>query len=272
MYENKKILITGAASGIGKLLATQFAKYQCQLILVDYNSEALEATKDELSNASISQAAIDCFVCDLNQEDLLMQTIEKIKDQFQYIDILVNNAGIVSGKPLVNLSNDDIKRTFMVNTIAPFILCREFIKEMIERDQGQIINLCSASSYVGVPKLSDYAASKAAILSMDESIRLELKQMKSHVVTTAFCPYYINTGMFDGVKTRFSFLLPILKPEYVCQRLMKAIAKKEKRVIIPPFVYLSFVIKVFPPAIFDALLSFFGINSSMDEFKGRKKS
>jgi all-trans-retinol dehydrogenase (NAD+) len=76
--------------------------------------------------------------------------------------------------------------------------------------------------------------------------------------------------MFDGVKTRFSFLLPILKPNDVCNRLIRAIERREQRVVLPFFVYLSFVIKVLPPKVFDILLTFFGINSSMDEFKGRK--
>jgi len=270
MFENKKILITGGASGIGKLLATKLSIKKCHIIIVDRNEMALKATKEELSSLSTTNAAITIKICDLSIESDVMSLISDVKGELEYIDILVNNAGIVTGKNLLDLSNEEINRTFMVNTVTPFILCREFLKEMITRDSGHIVNLCSASSFVGVPKLSDYAASKAAILSMDESIRLELKKLGSKVSTTAFCPFYINTGMFDGVKTRFSFLLPILKPNDVCNRLIRAIERREQRVVLPFFVYLSFVIKVLPPKVFDILLTFFGINSSMDEFKGRK--
>jgi all-trans-retinol dehydrogenase (NAD+) len=269
MIIGKKILITGGASGIGKLLVESLAQQECHIVIVDRNELALLTLKDELSKSKTCRAAITVKTCDLSIEDSVMTLIKDVKEELQYIDILVNNAGIVSGKNLLDLSNDDIQRTFMVNTVTPFILSREFLKEMIDRDSGHIINLCSASSFVGVPKLSDYAASKAAILSMDESIRLELKKLKSNVKTTAFCPYYINTGMFDGVKTRFSFLLPILKPQDVCRRLIKSIETGEQRVILPWFIYSVFIIKVFPPQVFDWLLTFFGVNSSMDEFKGR---
>lgn len=270
MIKGKNILITGGASGIGKLLVEKLAIKECHIVIVDRNELALSKLKEDLSNSKTTRAAISIKTCDLSLESSVNSLIDDVKSEVQHIDILVNNAGIVTGKNLLDLTNDDIQKTFMVNTVTPFILCREFLKEMIERDSGHIINLCSASSFVGVPKLSDYAASKAAILSMDESIRLELKKMKSSVKTTAFCPYYINTGMFDGVKTRFSFLLPILKPEDVCKRLLKVIDTGEQRVILPWFIYSAFVIKVFPPRVFDWLLTFFGVNSSMDEFKGRK--
>lgn len=270
MIKGKNILVTGGASGIGKLLIENLAINECHIVVVDRNELALSKLKEELSQKNTTRAAITTMTCDLSIESSVMLLVEKVRSEVEYIDILVNNAGIVSGKNLLDLSNEDIQKTFMVNTVTPFILCREFLKEMIERDQGHIINLCSASSFVGVPKLSDYAASKAAILSMDESIRLELKKMKSNVKTTAFCPYYINTGMFDGVKTRFSFLLPILRPEYVCQRLIKSIMTQEQRVILPWFIYAALIIKVFPPKVFDCLLSFFGINSSMDDFVGRE--
>jgi all-trans-retinol dehydrogenase (NAD+) len=76
--------------------------------------------------------------------------------------------------------------------------------------------------------------------------------------------------MFAGVKTRFPLLLPILNPQDVVDRLYRAIERKEQRVILPWFAYTTFLIKIYPPMIFDKVLGFFGINSSMDEFTGRK--
>ncbi|MDB9787150.1 SDR family NAD(P)-dependent oxidoreductase [Bacteriovoracaceae bacterium] len=264
---NKVIAITGAASGLGKLLSEKLAQDSNHLILIDRDQLGLTRISDSLK-ALNSKIEITTIVSDLSKLQSIRETsttLSKIE-----VDILVNNAGIVSGKEILDLTNQNIIDTFMVNSIAPQILTRSVLGNMINRNSGQIVNLCSVSSFVGVAKLSDYAASKAAIYNFNESLRLEMKKGKHDISTTAFCPFYINTGMFDGVKTRFSFLLPILEPTYVVNRLYKAIFSREKRVILPRLVYATFLVKILPVSIFDILLNFFGINSSMDEFKGKK--
>lgn len=267
---NKKhIVITGAGSGIGKLLAIKCLNNDFHVTLIDINANALEHFHQENKSQDANFTLLTADLCDKYDVVKIQNYIENSE---RPIDVLVNNAGIVSGKNFIDLSKSDVEKTFQINVFAPFFLAQAALKSMIKRNKGQIINLCSASSLVGVPKLSDYAASKAAILSMDESIRLELKEIGSQVRTTAICPYYINTGMFDGVKTRFPFLLPILKPEFVVEKIYQTIHGKDQRVILPFFVYSIFLIKVFPPFIFDGLLSFFGVNSSMEKFKGRSKN
>lgn len=263
----KHIVITGAASGIGKLLAKKCLTHGLYVTLIDLNKAGLDNFANENVAFSDSFTIIAADLCDKFEMVKVQNYIEKGE---RPVDILVNNAGIVSGKNFIDLEKSDVEKTFQVNVFAPFFLAQSAAKSMIRRNEGHIINLCSASSLVGVPKLSDYAASKAAILSMDESLRLELKEMKSNVKTTAICPFYINTGMFDGVKTRFPFLLPILKPDYVVEKIYRAIIHKDDRVVLPIFVYSIFLIKILPPRIFDALLAFFGVNSSMEKFKGRQ--
>jgi all-trans-retinol dehydrogenase (NAD+) len=90
------------------------------------------------------------------------------------------------------------------------------------------------------------------------------------VRTTVVCPYYIATGMFEGVRTRFPLLLPIMKPEAVVERIVRAIERDEARLILPWFVRWAFPLRLLPVAWFDALMSFFGITKSMDDFTGRK--
>jgi all-trans-retinol dehydrogenase (NAD+) len=106
-------------------------------------------------------------------------------------------------------------------------------------------------------------------VGFDESLRMELKRLGSPVRTTVVCPFFIDTGMFEGVKTRFPWLLPILKPDYVVRRILGAIEGNRARLIMPRFVMTVPVIRVLPPFLFDAVLSFFGVNRSMDEFVGR---
>lgn len=265
VFENKNIVITGAASGLGKLLVKKLLKFDCHLMLIDRNPEGLSAIK---KIAEEGKAQVSSIISDLSCMDALKKLSAELKTL--EVDILINNAGVVSGKSLVDLSDEEIHRTYMVNSIAPTLLVKSVLPFMLKKNAGHIVNLCSASSFVGVAKLSDYAASKAALYSFDESLRLELKKANSSVITTTICPYYINTGMFEGVKTRFPLLLPLLKPELVVEKIYQAICKKKNRIILPWFVYTTFLIKLLPPKINDSVLQFFGINSSMDDFKGRK--
>jgi len=138
-----------------------------------------------------------------------------------------------------------------------------------------VIATATASRKVECPREARLNAARkdqlpaAAAVSFDESLRLECKRLGLPIDTTVVCPFYISTGMFEGVKTRFAWLLPILKPEYVVRRIMGAIRKKKRRLIMPRFVYVVYPSRLLPVNLFDGILSFFGINRSMDEFTGR---
>ena len=121
------------------------------------------------------------------------------------------------------------------------------------------------------PKMSVYAASKWAATGWSDSVRIELEEMKSNVHVTTVAPYYINTGMFDGVKSR---IIPILKPEYVCKRVIRAIEKNTRFRGIPfGFHFIRFCQAILPTTIFDFIFGkVVGIYHAMDEFTGRKKA
>jgi all-trans-retinol dehydrogenase (NAD+) len=154
-----------------------------------------------------------------------------------------------------------------------FWTTRAFLPGMIQKDSGHIVTIASAGGIIGVPRLSDYSASKFAAVGFDESLRVELNRL-GHlgVQTTIVCPFYINTGMFDGVKTRFPRLLPILDAEDAANKIILAIEKGKKRLMMPPFAYITYPGRLLPLPMFDKLATFFGINSTMDEFRGRDGS
>lgn len=107
------------------------------------------------------------------------------------------------------------------------------------------------------PKMSVYAASKWAATGWSDSVRIELEEMKSNVHVTIVTPYYINTGMFDGVKSR---IIPILKPEYVCRRIIRAIERNT-----------GFWQAFLPTCVFDFFFGqVVGLYHAMDHFTGRK--
>ncbi|MDR1278964.1 MAG: SDR family oxidoreductase [Treponema sp.] len=263
---DKIVLITGAASGIGRLMALDFARRGARVVVWDIDKEALKALEAEARQGGL---LIKTAICDVSGREAVYRQAEALKAEWGPADILINNAGIVSGSTFLKTPDEKIMQTMAVNVLAPFWTCKAFLPSMLERNSGHIVNIASAAGIIGVTGLADYSASKFAVFGFNESLRMELRRQRSAVRTTVVCPFFIDTGMFRGVKTRFPLLLPILKSEYAARRIVAAVLKNRKSLIMPRFVYSVFLLRLFPPAFFDAVVNFFGINHSMDHFQGR---
>lgn len=98
-----------------------------------------------------------------------------------------------------------MRKTIDVNTMGILYAIREFVPSMMKNNKGHIVTISSLSGFVSPAGLSEYAGSKAAATQIDESLRLEFKKRSSKVKTTCICPFFINTGMFDGAKSTFPF-------------------------------------------------------------------
>ena len=266
-FAGKRILITGAGSGLGRRMALRMAREGGRIIAWDISAEALEKVLAELKMAS---GGVHLgMVCDVSDSKTVYRKAEAVKTKAGQPDILINNAGMVSGKRFLDCSDEEIQRTMGVNTMALFWTTKAFLPEMIARNAGHVVTVASAAGLVGVAKLADYCASKFAAVGFDESVRAELKHTAPGVKTTVICPYYITTGMFEGVKTRFSWLLPITDERYAADRMVSAIRRQRPRLIMPPLVYTVPLLRMMPVAVFDWVAYFLGINSSMEDFRGR---
>ena len=260
-------LVTGGASGIGRLMALRLAARGARVSLWDLNAENLERTVHEVSAAGSEKAR--GFRCDVSKRDEVRRVAGDTIEAAGAVDVLVNNAGVVSGRPFLEIPDEKIEATFAVNTLSLFWTAKAFLPGMIERGRGHVVTIASASSLIGVARLTDYAASKWAAMGFDESLRVELAKTAPGVRTTVVCPYYIDTGMFRGVKSRFSWLLPILDPDAVADRVVEAIARDRRRVLMPPLLHVLPLMRLLPVRAFDALAGFLGVNASMDHFTGR---
>jgi all-trans-retinol dehydrogenase (NAD+) len=265
---NKNIVITGGASGIGRLMAKFLADKGAKVIILDINEKNLIKTVNEISE--VGKLAVG-YLCDVGNFEEVNDVYNKISAEHGFVEILINNAGVISGKYFTELTPEEIERTLRVNTFAGIWTTKVFLPAMLEKNRGHLVNIASAGGMIGVAKMSDYSASKFAHFGFDEALRMELRQMKKNIHTTIVTPYFINTGMFDGVKTRFSFLLPILDERKVANKIVRAIEKKRTRVIMPPMVYTLFPLRMLPVAFFDWVADFMGINDTMKNFVGRKK-
>jgi all-trans-retinol dehydrogenase (NAD+) len=257
------VLITGAARGIGKGLARRFIQRGDKVVGLDIDAEQLSLAADEFGAFFIPQRI------DLSDAGDIKAVFERILEQHGPADILINNAGIVAGKYLLEHSSADIRRSFAINVESHFHTTRAVLPGMIERKKGHIVTVASAAGMAATSRMSAYSASKFAAVGFDDALRIELGKQGHPIQTTLVAPFYINTGMFDGVKTRFSWLLPILDQDYVADRIFNAIRKKKRRLIMPRFVYLVFPLRLLPVGLYDRLADFFGVTRTMDDFRGR---
>jgi all-trans-retinol dehydrogenase (NAD+) len=269
-FARKNILITGGASGIGRQMALRMAREGGNLILWDIHEANLDKARREVGD--VAGREVHGYVCDVSDREAVYATAEKVRQEVGPVDILVNNAGVVSGKPFLDLPDEKIETTFKVNVLGLFWVTKAFLPYMVERNAGHVVNIASSAGFVGVSRLTDYSASKFAAVGFDESLRNELRRVAPKVKTTVVCPFFIDTGMFAGAKTRFSFLLPILKEVEVADAVVKAVRADRARLMMPPMVYLVPPLRLLPLKVFDAVADVLGVNVSMDEFVGRAKA
>ncbi|CAG2218637.1 SDR16C5 [Mytilus edulis] len=261
------VLVTGAGSGIGRLIALRFARLGCRLVLWDVNDKGNEETAKQIKALG---AYVKTYKIDLSNRDDIYSVAAKTKEEAGDIDILVNNAGIVTGKKFLECSDNMIQKTFEVNTLAHFWTCKAFLPGMMERNHGHIVTIASSAGYLGVNGLSDYCASKFAAVGFDESMRFELEMMGKEVKTTVICPFYINTGMFDGAKTRWPFILPILEPEDTVNKIVDAVLCNQHIVMLPKSLYFFMALKgVLPCKVLSCVCYYFGVSNVMDNFRGK---
>ena len=266
-FENANVLITGGASGIGKIMGRMaLEKGASCLIIWDINPQTIATAVSELSKIG----KVKGYIVDVSRNELVVEGYNKVVSECGEVDILINSAGIVtSNKTFDKQTADEIVRTININTIAPMFVTRAMLPGMIARNRGHVCNIASAGGMLSNPKMSVYAASKWGAIGWSDSVRIELQDMKSDVHFTTVAPYYINTGMFDGVKSR---IIPILKPEYVCKRIIRAIERNKSFRGIPfGFHFIRFWQFILPTRVFDWLFGeVMGIYHTMDNFTGRK--
>lgn len=193
-------------------------------------------------------------------------------EQTGQIDVLVNCAGIVSGKKLLDMEEPAVRRLYDVNTFALYWTTQAFLPGMIERDRGSVVTIASAAGLTGVARQTDYSASKWAAVGFTESLRGELRADGSRVNTLAVCPFYINTGMFKGVQTKFPRLLPILEENEVATRVLDSVKSGREQLVMPSLVRLVPGARLLPTRAFDKVMDFLGVNQTMDHFTGRTGS
>lgn len=272
-YEGASVVVTGAGSGIGRLMALRIVEEGGSVAVWDIDAEAARTTAD-MANAQVgadpAHPRAVAFTVDVTDSTAVRQAAADTVAALGKVNVLINNAGVVSGAPFEELTERQIRRTFEVNVLSLFWTTKAFLPELKRQRRAAVVTVASAAGIVAVARQTDYAASKFAAVGFTNSLRAELKKAGSHIRTLVVCPYYIDTGMFEGVTTKFPLLLPILKEEKVADRIVEAVAKGRERLIMPPFAAVAGLVAALPPKIADPIYGVFGLNEGMDHFTGRR--
>lgn len=264
--KNKKVLITGGASGIGLLMGELLLERGAShLIIWDINQASLDERQQTLSSRGFR---VHTYRVDVSNEAQLKAQFEALTRELGAVDILINNAGIIVGKSFKDHSFDEIERTMNINALSLMKIAHLFLPAMTKQREGHIINIASAAGMVSNPNMSVYAASKWAVIGWSDSLRLEMERDQTGVSVTTVTPYYINTGMFAGVK---SPIIPILDSHYTAAKIVRAIERNQIILRLPVILYFLPLLKaIMPTRLFDLVVGkWFGVYRSMDHFKGR---
>jgi NAD(P)-dependent dehydrogenase (short-subunit alcohol dehydrogenase family) len=215
MLEGKKILVTGASSGIGREVALMLAKQGSQLILTGRNKERLLETVSKTNNESIHKA----IVADLS----IATELNDLLSQLPLLDGIVFNAGMVDYKPIKFLKQEDINQTFQINTFSAILLATGLMKNKKISKGGSLVFISSISSKLGVPGTALYASSKAALTGFARVLASELAPQKIRcnvispgIVETALTSQSIAASSEESMKKQKSqYPLGFGKPEDV---------------------------------------------------------
>lgn len=194
-FDKKRIVITGAAQGLGKAIALRFARDGWKIAVADVLEEVGEATVAEINNTG-GEAFFQC--CDVREEGDFIALRERCQQHWDGVDVVVNNAGIASAGPIYRETVESWQRVLAINTIGPAMGCKTFTPVLKGEGGGHIVNIASIAGIACNPIMSSYNASKAGVIALSETLRWELK--RDNIGVTVVCPALFKTALTDSME------------------------------------------------------------------------
>ena len=220
-FDDKVVIVTGGARGIGKEIASQFCKEKAKIVLFDVNEELLKPTQKELGEHCEAMG----LTVDVTSLEDVEKNVNKVIDKFHRVDILVNNAGITRDNLILRLSENDWDKVLNVNLKGAFNCIKTVAKFMVKQRYGRIVNISSIIGIMGNPGQVNYGASKAALIGITRTLSRELGSR--NITVNAIAPGYIDTPMTqklsDKVKDEMFARIPLRrfgKPEDIAKAVL----------------------------------------------------
>ncbi|BBW93238.1 MULTISPECIES: SDR family oxidoreductase [Pseudoalteromonas] len=238
----KNILITGASSGLGKGMAKEFAKQGCNLALCARRFELLEQLKSELEQIN-PNITISIKVLDVNDHEQVFSVFNAFKEELNGLDRVIINAGMGKGASIGTGYFNANKQTAQTNFVAALAQAEAAMEIFRAQNHGHLVTISSISAVRGFRRaMTVYAATKAAITSLSEGIRIDV--MHTPIKVSCVHPGFIRSEINEKVKT-----VPfIVDTETGCKALVKAINKEKANSFVPswPWAFLHWILRIAP--------------------------
>ncbi|MGI9288826.1 MAG: SDR family NAD(P)-dependent oxidoreductase [Pseudomonadales bacterium] len=184
----KVALVTGGASGMGKIVALRLASQGAKVAIFDLNEEGMQATVAENNN-------ITAFNCDISNNDSVDARVAEVTAQLGQVDHLVHAAALMPSYALADHSAEDVMRLFQINFAGTVYMIKAVLPSMLNRDSGTIVAFGSIAGHAMVPKMGAYCATKSAVNTYVETLQNELA--KTNLNIHLVCPPAVNTPLID---------------------------------------------------------------------------
>ena len=220
LLKNKIVLITGASSGIGRCVASDFSQFDLKsLILIARNIDRLN---DSVASMKKRGFEILTLSCDVSKKEEVKRIGNLILERYGYVNVLINNAGIGIFGKVEKTSIEEIEKVSFTNYFGMIYFTKIFLDPMIRRNSGHIINIASLAASFGIPGMATYCGSKFAMLGFSESLRRELR--KTGVKISVISPIGVKTNFFNNEyfnnKTPMKYML---NPETVSKAVLNSL-------------------------------------------------
>ena len=245
-WKERVVLITGASSGIGRALASELGRRGARLALTARRGEELLKVADEVERAGGEALALPA---DVRDPEALKGVVEQVRERWGRVDVLVANAGMSSTTAATRLDAGEVGDVITVNVIGVVNSVAAVLPSMLERGAGHLVAISSLASFRGMPKSGAYSASKAAVSTFFESLRVDLS--KSGIDVTVIHPGFIRTPMTANRKKKLPYLLEV--DDAAC-RIVRAVERRARTYAFPwQLASLVRVIKHLPGRLYDRL-------------------
>jgi len=250
-FTQKRVLITGGASGLGKAIVKQFAKLGWRIAVVDINLEGAEEVAKAANQLGAEAIAL---YCDIAKEEDFISIAKQLKEQWQGLDIMVNNAGIATTGMMVDCTAAQWDRAINLNLNSVFRGCHHWLPLLAENGPGHVVNTASFAGIAQAPSMMSYNVSKAGVIALSETLRAELGYR--NIGVSVICPAFFKTNLLDSMSPTDEGVKPLVKKwmenskitaQDVATDVIKGIEKNQLMVISHDYARQAYRMKRFFP-------------------------
>lgn len=244
-FAGRNVVITGASSGIGRLLALRMAESGAQVALVARRESELEAVADEIRGAG---GRAEVIPCDVGDRDQALAAAEHAAERLGRVDVVVNNAGFGHHRPFLEWEIEDMERLMQVNFMGSLYFTKALLPAMVNRGSGWLVFIASVAGKIAPADETIYAASKHAMVGFASSLSLEVEDAGVHVLTA--CPGAIRTEFFDEEAME---RLPAVarrqmaEPEGLVDAIIVALATGKREITFPRWIATGYIAQALAP-------------------------